>query len=64
MQIDDGQRCVQRLRLVGDFDQRPAIDLVHAPLDHAGAELEEACDADQQHKPDDNQYGFLHVRRS
>ena len=50
MQIDDGQRLVQRLRFVGDFDQRFAVDLVHAPLDHAGAELEEACDAEDEAK--------------
>src|SRR3546814_17478544 len=41
VEVDDGQRLVQRLRMVADDEQQLAVDLVGPALDHAGREQEE-----------------------
>ena len=43
MQVDDGQRFVQRARFVGHGDRRLAVDPVHAAFDQRRAEREEGA---------------------
>src|SRR3546814_15255663 len=55
VEVDDGQRLVQRLRMVADDEQQLAVDLVGPALDHAGREQEEGGGKrDQQDEAGEN----------
>src|SRR3546814_19386372 len=61
--VDDGQRLVQRLRMVADDEQQLAVDLVGPALDHAGREQEEGGGKrDQQDEDGENPATHQRVR--
>src|SRR3546814_9017053 len=65
VEVDDGQRLVQRLRMVADDEQQLAVDLVGPALDHAGREQEEGGGKrDQQDEDGENPATHQRDRKS